>query len=377
MSYNNEPKRRPDFTVNQQQPFNAEPPCDALIRNYVTPNDYFYVRNHAPVPSLPGESYRLMIGGDVPQPISLSLSELKSQFPKVQVMATLMCAGNRRDELNKIKTVKGVTWGPAAISNGIWGGVPLRLVLHAAGIIESNFRQYHVCFEGFDICKDNTGYGSSIPIPKAMDPQGDVLLAYEMNGEELPRDHGYPLRVVVPGYIGARSVKWLKSIVVQKEESTNYFQRRDYKLFLPQVNWDNVDQWWDKSPPIQELSVQAAILEPKNGAAIDTGSPYAIKGYALSNGHRIARVDVSLDNGVTWEPATTINGEIKDNTNRYWSWFLWTYTVRSMPSPCRIVCRAWDYASNSMPGDAPSIWNLRGVMNNSWHRIDVVSKSKI
>ncbi|XP_071479700.1 sulfite oxidase, mitochondrial-like [Diadema antillarum] len=380
-SYSNEPLRNPNLTINSKEPFNAEPPTDVLREHFVTPNDQFYVRNHAPVPNLDGRTHRVQVAGLVPHPLELTAEQLRSQYEQVTVMATLMCAGNRRTEMASIKKVRGVGWGHAAISNAIWRGPRLRDVLLNAGIekLESQWEDLHVDFEGVDICKENRGYGSSIPLMKAMDPRGDVIIALEMNGSELPRDHGYPMRMVVPGIVGARSVKWLKSICVMAQESTNYYQKRDYKLFPPHVDWDTVDDWWDKAPAIQELPVQGAIIQPKQGEAITTGSPYTIKGYAISGGgRRITRVDVSLDGGKSWEIARLFSkvNEYHAKNKTKWSWEFWEFPVLAFPSPCEVVVKAWDEASNTMPQDLAQIWNLRGVMNNSWIRVKVNSKSR-
>ncbi|XP_041458389.1 sulfite oxidase-like [Lytechinus variegatus] len=380
-SYNNEPARNPNMTINCKEPFNAEPPTDVLREHFVTPNDQFYIRNHAPVPSLDGRTHRVTVDGLVPRPLELTAEQLRTWFPQATVMATLMCAGNRRTEMSSIKQVKGVVWGHAAVSNAIWRGPRLRDVLLMAGIekLESRWEDLHVDFEGVDICKEDRGYGSSIPLLKALDPRGDVIVALEMNGSELPRDHGYPMRIVAPGIVGARSVKWLKSIRVLGHESTNYYQKRDYKLFLPHIDWDTVDDWWEKSPSIQELPVQAAAIRPQQGESITPGTPYTIKGYALSGGgRRIIRVDVSLDGGKRWDIArlfTKVN-ENQTKANTKWSWEFWEYPVQSFPSPCEVVVRAWDDASNTMPDDMSSIWNLRGVLNNSWVRIKVPAKAK-
>ncbi|XP_071826758.1 uncharacterized protein [Apostichopus japonicus] len=382
-AYNHEPKRASNMTVNESRPFNAEPPISVLREHFVTPTDQFYIRNHAPVPVLNGSDHVVTVTGLVPLDLKLTMYQLEHDFPQATVMATLMCAGNRRTEMSKIKKVRGVPWGHAAISNAIWKGPRLQDVLLAAGVhrLESIWDTLHVEFEGVDICKDNRGYGSSIPMVKAMDPKGDTILALQMNGHQLPRDHGYPVRVIVPGYIGARSVKWLQTIRILSHESTNYFQVKDYKLFPPHVDWDVVDNWWDKAPPIQEMSVQAAICQPADGEAISPAGKYTVKGYALTGGgRRITRVDVSLDNGSSWETARLFSDLHNQKTGSHltkWSWEFWELPVMSMPAPCTIICRAWDESCNTMPEDLKQIWNLRGVMNNSWVKINVRALSKV
>jgi len=362
--YFKEPDRNPRFIVNSKEPFNAEPPVSELTRSFVTPNDLFFVRNHAPVPDVSLDAFHLKVSGLVKQPLRFSIKELRDDFSKGTVMASLVCAGNRRTELHKIQPVRGVGWGAAAISNAVWSGVSLRAVLLAAGV-SPDANNMHVAFEGLDHA-NGAPYGGSIPIEKAMDVNGAVILAYEMNGETLPRDHGYPLRVIVPGYIGARSVKWLSSIIVQKEESSNFFQKKDYKVFLPQVTWDTVEPLWESTPALLELNVQAAITFPEDGTVIESGLPCYIRGYALAGGgRRISRVDVSIDGGRRWDMASLVQEK-----GSGWSWTLWSYKVDQLPTPCEIVCRAWDSAFNGMQSGRE--WNLRGVMNNSWYRVNVL-----
>ena len=370
-SYANEPKRNFKFTVNSVEPFNAEPPGSELTKYFVTPNRLFFVRNHAPVPIIDLDTYQLTVSGLVKNTLTLSLTELKNKFRKVTIMASLMCAGNRRTELHNIQPVRGVGWGSSAISNAVWSGASLRAVLLAAGVHPES-RGLHVAFEGLDNVKGSP-YGSSIPIEKALDVNGEVLLAYDMNGDPLPQDHGYPLRVVVPGYIGARSVKWLATIVIQKEESSNYFQKNDYKVFPSHVTWDTVEPLWKVTPALLELNVQAAITFPEDRTVLDSGQPCCITGYAMAGGGRgIVRVDVSTDGGSSWHTATLVQ-ERNSNTSvgAHWSWTLWRHKVDSLPTPCVIVCRAWDAAFNGMPSNRE--WNLRGVMNNSWSKVEVLS----
>lgn len=365
--YIKEPQRHPAFRVNSSKPFNAEPPADILAANYLTPNDLFFKRNHLPVPDINPLTYRLQIEGEGIKSLSLSLEEIHSKFPKHTVIATLQCAGNRRSEMNKIKQVKGLDWGIAAIGNASWSGAKLCDVLTSVGVKEEEWE--HVHFEGLDKDLSGTPYAASIPIHKAMDKHGDVLLAYEMNGEDLPKDHGFPVRVIVPGIVGARNVKWVGRIFVSKEESTSHWQQNDYKGFSPSVDWDTVD--FRTAPAIQDLPVQSAITEPHNGSNISaTCEEITVKGYAWSGGGReIIRVDVSLDGGKSWQVASLTGQQQK--ADRAWAWKLWTLTA---PLPIgqeqlEIVCKAVDSSYNVQPDTVAPIWNLRGVLSNAWHRI--------
>ncbi|EGC40108.1 hypothetical protein DICPUDRAFT_52167 [Dictyostelium purpureum] len=379
VSFENEPYRDPDFIINHKAPFNAEPKPDVLVQSFITPTEKFYVRNHAPVPDICPTAYTLKIDGLVGQPLTLSLNDIKTKFEKVTITAHLQCAGNRRTAMSEYKKVKGVGWGIASLSNATWGGCRLRDVLLHAKIFSKESGANHAVFWGLDFgCPEDNGkpYGSSITVEKAMDIDGDVLLAYEMNGETINRDHGFPLRVVAPGIIGARSVKWLDKITISPHESESFFQRRDYKIFHNGVDWNNVEKYWDKTPSLQELSIQSAICVPAPNSALYL--PFTITGYATSGGGRkIERVDVSLDGGETWDYAELL-GEDKGVCTKYWGWTLFRYTITKLPqlegkdsTKIKLVCRAWDLSSNTQPKDVKDIWNLRGVMNNCWHTVDV------
>ncbi|KAJ8412130.1 hypothetical protein AAFF_G00143970 [Aldrovandia affinis] len=377
--YSSDPPRHPALRVNSQKPFNAEPPSLILSENYITPTAFFFKRNHLPVPKVDPAAYRLEIEGLPNGPVSLSLDELKTRFPKHTVTATLQCAGNRRSEMNRVKQVKGLDWGIAAISNATWAGARLRDVLLAAGYVPGGTVR-HVQFEGLDKDVAGTTYGASIPLRKAVSEEGDVLLAYEMNGEELPADHGFPVRAVVPGTVGARNVKWLGKIVLSEEESSSHWQQNDYKGFSPCTDWDTVD--FKSAPAIQELPVQSAITQPEEGSVVDRSlEEVTVKGYAWSGGGReVVRVDVSLDGGQTWQVAQ-LRGASEEGQEdapspplgQAWAWKLWELTV-PLPEDAQeleIVCKAVDNGYNMQPDSVAPIWNLRGVLSNAWHRVRV------
>ncbi|KAM4699338.1 sulfite oxidase, mitochondrial [Discoglossus pictus] len=374
--YGHDPARHPILKINSQKPFNAEPPPGMLTESFITPNEFFFKRNHLPVPDINPDQYKLEIERPkgVGQPINLSLSDLKTKFQRYEVTTTLQCAGNRRSEMNAIKPVKGLDWGSAAISTAHWAGASLRDVLLGAGYTENTAGARHVLFEGLDCDITGVNYGASISYEQAMNKEAEVLLAYEMNGEELPRDHGYPLRVIVPGVVGARNVKWLSKIAVSEEESSSHWQQNDYKGFNPSVDWDTVD--FATSPAIQDLPIQSAITYPLPGQKIspsdDDDDVITVKGYAWSGGGReVIRVDVSLDGGKTWQVAELI-GE-KQQAGHAWAWKLWQVKapLPTKETDIEIICKAVDSSYNVQPDTVAPIWNLRGVLNNSWHRVRV------
>jgi len=346
--------------VRQQKPLNGGPPSHLITRTHVTPNDLFFVRNHAPVPKINLDEYELLIDGLVDRPLRLSLAEL-AELPKVRLEATLQCAGNRRTDLFALADVPGeVAWGDEAISHAVWGGVSLARLLERAGLKRS---AEHVEFIGLDEIQkgDQTfGFGGSIPVSKAL--SGEVLVAMEMNGEPLSPMHGFPARIVTPGYIGARSVKWVGKINLVAHPSENYYQSRAYKLFPSHVDAATVD--WESGLMLGELSVNAAITQPQPADRLSPG-PITISGYAHAGGERhVARVDVSTNGGKSWI-------EAKQDVARPWSWRFWKVTVDLSEGEHVLVARAWDSAGNSQPESPQQTWNFKGYMNNAWSRVTV------
>lgn len=353
-----------EMIVHDEGPFNAEAPLRRLSESSLTPHDLFFSRNHAPVPEVRPEDYRLTVEGLVGRPSSFSMDDLRG-FPRSEVEAVMECAGNRRDGLIEVAPVPGETpWGAGAIGNASWAGVPLRDVLFSAGVGEG---ARHAAFAGLDLVEKegrSFHYGGSIPIEKALSPE--VLLAYEMNGEPLTPEHGAPLRIVAPGYYGARSVKWLGSITLQEGPSDNYFQASDYKLFAPNVRAEVSDH--AEGLMLGELQTNAVICEPGEGEKVGAGL-VAVRGYALAGGgRRVERVDVSRDGGRTW-----VQADLAGRSEDPWAWTLWEASFELSPGEHHIVVRALDSAATTQPATAAEVWNFKGYANNSWHGVRVVA----
>lgn len=374
--YTNDPSRHPALKPNSVKPYDAETPESLITEHLKTPNDLFYVRNHLPVPDLDAKVYDLEVkvdGGN--RSIKLNMDDLKKDFKQHTLEVTLQCAGNRREEMGRYRKIYGAKSGITAIGNAEWTGVLLRDVLIAAGIREDDDRIQHVQFEGYDVDISGESYSTSIPFEKAISPGGDVLLAYEMNGEPLPRDHGYPLRVIVPGMVGARSVKWLKRIVVSPKESSSFWHQNDYKSTPPFAEWDKFD--FIKASPIYEWPVQSVICSPEEGEAISKDAEITVKGYAYSGGGNVInRVDVSVDGGTTWHQADLQQSPMR--LYKGWAWTLWSaqLPVDTEAAQLQVVCKATDASHNVQPENISSIWNLRGFLNNSWHKVNIVLETE-
>eukprot|EP00043_Microstomoeca_roanoka_P001918 m.35362 g.35362 ORF g.35362 m.35362 type:complete len:495 (-) comp11131_c2_seq1:37-1521(-) len=372
--YRTEPQRHPALVVHQDRPFNAEMPPALSMDSYLTPASLFYVRHHHPVPVVEENAYVLQIGGVGITPLSLSLQDLKTKFSAVEVTATLQCGGNRRSELNATEHTQGLKWTTGAISTATWKGVRLRDVLEAAGLTEAEANRLGVRF--INLYPLDPPYDASVPVDKALSVTGDVILAYEMNGQSLPPDHGFPLRAIVPGYIGARSVKWLSKIEASTEESESTWQRGiPYKMCPSHVKTISDELDVGSLPSVNEMPVQSAIMSPACGAIVSKEDESVhVRGYAWSGGGRnIVRVDVSADGGETWMTATLLEGS-DQKANRAWAWTFWEADVPlnfNQGKKVQLVCRAVDSSANQQPESPSSVWNLRGILNNSWHRVDL------
>lgn len=356
--------KHPRTIVHDGQPFNAEPPLGLLRRSFITPGEVFFSRNHGSVPEVDPDGYRLAVGGLVERPLSLSMEDLCGGFPKSEVVAVVECAGNRREGMMEVAPIPGETpWGAGAVGNARWAGVPLREVLALAGVGDG---ARHAAFVGLDEVEGEDGsfpYGGSVPLEKALGPE--VLLAYEMNGELLPREHGFPLRVMAPGYYGARSVKWLSGIELRETPSENHFQASEYKLFPPNATEETADL--SEGLMLGEMQVNAAVCEPGEDEESSAG-PVSVRGYALAGGgRRVERVDVSQDGGETWTQA-----DLGEGAEEPWAWTFWEATIDLGPGEHRVVVRAVDSSAATQPKAAAEVWNFKGYANNSWHGVRVV-----
>ena len=355
-------RRKPHLIVHSRSPYNAEPPLDRLRAAFLTPQADFYVRSHGDIPDLDASAYRLQVGGAVTTPLDLSLDALRSRFDERTVTAVMQCAGNRRADLQAVKPVSGDPWAGGAIGNATWTGVALADVLRAADVDEATDR--HVAFTAHDTVKEegeNFAFAVSIPLAKAMTP--DVLLAFAMNGEPLAPEHGHPLRVVVPGYAGVRSPKWLAAITVQDEACDSPIQQADYKFLPSQFTKETLD--WSQGMTIDEMPLNAAICEPARYAEVEAG-PRVVRGYAIATGRAIARVDVSADGGRTWMQA-----EIEARPDAPWAWTFWSARVDLPQGERELVVRAFDAAGQTQPERPDDTWNFKGYLSAAWHRVPI------
>ncbi|EED24630.1 nitrate reductase, putative [Talaromyces stipitatus ATCC 10500] len=362
-----------------KHPLNGESDIEALFNaGLITPNELHYVRNHGYVPHLLWETHSIDIDNGL---MDLSMDDLANEFDAINIAVVLVCDGNRRKELNMIRQTKGFNIGPGAMSCAFWKGPLVRDVLLAAGI--EDYDPYHeprrrwVNFEGADEPSEGK-YATSIPFAYVMDPENDVILAYEMNNVRLPPDHGYPVRLMVPGYIGGRCVKWLHRIWISDTENNSHYHIWDNRV-LPSFIRDKDSEFAHAmfnhpSTACNEQNLDSIIVKPAQGETIrlsdvNTNKLYRIEGIAhAGGGHEVQRVEVSLDDGETWLycvrnfPKYPVR-----HGNKFWTWIYWhvdvglTHLVRAQS----IIVRCFDVFKNTQPKE-PS-WNIMGMMNNCWY----------
>jgi len=344
------------------EPYNAEPEPGALIERFLTPQALFYVRSHGPVPNLPS-NHRIQVSSVGDAKRSFSMDDLKVQFTTRSVTAVLQCAGNRRTAFQQVGKTSGDPWDVGAIGNAEWTGVRLADVLDAVGASDAS--NLFVAFTGADQVEvegEEAAFGVSIAMAKARAP--DVLIAWAMNGETLTPEHGAPLRLVVPGYAGVRSAKWLTRIEVRNTPSDAPIQARDYKLYPADMTGDTVD--WSQGLTINAMPLNAAICSPNSGESIAAGK-VRIQGYAVAYDRGISRVEISVNGGLNWMQAT-----FADDPDVRWGWRRWSLEALLAKGLQHLVVRAFDEAGQGQPERPDTMWNHAGYLCAAWHHVYVL-----
>lgn len=376
-----------------RHPFNCEPPTGELAKEgFFTPPNLHIIRNHGAVPKLSWDTHIIKIGGLVPIPMKLSMDELTKKYPKTEFPVSISCCGNRRKEMNMIKQTIGFNWGTGAIGTCIYKGVLVRDILITAGIDPSDVSGKYVEFIGTDDLPNKSGgkgpfedepwgekvkYGTSIPLSKVMSFADEVMIAFECNGDRLHPDRGYPCRLVIPGYIGGRMIKWLARINVLDHESHNCYHYWDNKYLPPQVTAEKAakEGWWYKQEYIiNELSLNSVITYPNHGDSLPLAKyidkKITLKGYAHSGGGRpVTRVEISTNQGEVWDLADIHRHEQPNPYGKVWCWVWWSFEVDAAQLQDEIWVRAWD-TSNSPQPERP-VWTLMGQSSNHIFRVKV------
>jgi len=351
-----------DMLVRSVRPEDLEMPLSGFA-DYITPIEHFFVRTHVYVPKVSLETWRLKVDGEVAAPATLTMDELR-RMPSVELVSVVECAGNGRAFYEP--PVPGLQWGNGAVGNGRWKGVRLADVLKRAGIKES---AKEIVFDGADAPLGTMpDFQRSIPVKKALD--GNTILAYEMNGETLPLKHGFPLRVVAPGWASDSWVKWVTSIRVLDKEFDGFWMKGSYRHpGKPVAPGTTVPM--DQMQPVASLRVKSVIATPADGSQALVGKAVAVRGVAWSgDAGPVTSVDVSVDGGRTWKQAA-----LRPDQRTQFGWRQWEFTwTPQQEAYYTIMARARDAAGNTQPLDQE--WNPSGYLWNVVPRLglDVVKE---
>jgi sulfane dehydrogenase subunit SoxC len=333
-------------------------PLEAL-RYDVTPLGLHYLLIHFDIPHVDAGSWSLAIGGHVRTPVSLGLDKLRER-PKVTLACTLECAGNSRARLSP--RALSQPWLEEAVGTAEWTGTPLRPLLEEAGVEEG---AVEVLFTGLDRGIQGGiehAYERSLPLEEAL--RSELLLAYEVNGQPLPPQHGFPLRLIVPGWYGMTHVKWLERITVLTEPFEGFQQAQQYKRKQSEE---------DPGVPVTRMLPRSLLIPPGIPDFPDrqrflSPGPCALEGRAWSGWAPVTRVEVSVDGGRSWEEAAL------DEAVGEFGWARWTYLWQdARPGEHELCSRATDGAGNIQPVEPE--WNFGGYVNNSVQRVPVTVRS--
>ncbi|KAG0155002.1 hypothetical protein PDIDSM_575 [Penicillium digitatum] len=384
-------KGTPDYHVHRDprlirltgiHPFNVEPPLTALYdEGFLTSPELFFVRNHGAVPQVHDEDipdWEISIEGLVEKPRVLTFREVLQKYDQITAPITLVCAGNRRKEQNTVRKSKGFSWGAAGLSTALFTGPMMADILRRAKPLR---QAKYVCMEGADALP-NGFYGTSVKLNWAMDPNRGIMLAHKMNGEDLRPDHGRPLRAVVPGQIGGRSVKWLKKLVLTDAPSNNWYHINDNRVLptmvTPEMSAQNRKWWADERYAIYELSVNSVAVYPRHEEEIDlltAGPTYIAKGYAYAGGAwRLSDIKYAEDRYRNFD-GDLFGGKIDmwwREASFCWSFWSLEVPVVDLETSDAILVRAVDEALSTMPRDM--YWSVLGMMNNPWFRVTITKQ---
>ena len=320
----------------------------------ISPNEGHFIRSHFPAPQINISDWSLTVDGDVDSPLNLSYDDL-IKMPSHEVVNLMECAGNSRSTMQP--PAEGVQWDNGAVSVSCWKGVSLKTVLEQASHKSS---ATDVLFIGVDsgnvpAAGTSMAYEMSVPMAKLLDQ--DTLLAYEMNGKPLPKDHGFPIRLLIPGWYGMASVKWLSKITVM-DHPNGGFHELDYR-FYPATDGKSDA----KIERVSSLKVKSLISTPSKGNILEPGR-HTIKGVAWSGDGRITKVEVSTDDDRSWREA-----KLEEPSGAY-SWQHWEIDWdASNLGHSLLRSRATDSAGNVQPMLAT--WNYRGYQVNSIHSVPI------
>lgn len=351
-------EKDPVMKVLTERPLTANVTAENL-NDAVTPTNRLFIRNNLLTPDLQAAGHTLTIKGFVDKPMTLTLDDLKSAFPAVTVQGMLECAGSGRTAFSPLP--KGTPWNPlGGYGCPRWTGASLRDILKAAGVKPD---AVHVAFFGADFGELPTAppVARSIPMSKALEP--NTLVAWAINGEPLPKIHGFPLRMMVPGWVASASTKWLVGIEVLDAPFKGTYMDDSYRVPVhPVAPGEKMPK---ESVSTEAWPVKSVITAPAPGVKFKIGDSITVTGKAWAGEQSIAKVEISLDEGVSWKRA-----ELAKPGDKY-AWRLFSHTVQPQRQGyLTILARATDSKGNVQPIVAQ--WNPLGYFWNGIHRLGVI-----
>lgn len=361
-----------------QFPYNGEPPKKLVTAKPITPNPLHFVRNHGGIPDIDSSKWELKVDGLVKHPRVFTLKDLQNEeiFPRMERLVTIQCSGTRRIEQISMYAGEGdeminAPWAEGAIGTAKYVGISLKKIIKQCGGMAEDGK--HLEFIGADTYfKQNEVMNYAVSVPWSKVKANEVMVVWEMNGQPLPKIHGYPVRLVVLGYIGARSVKWLYRVRGLPTPTRAPVQSKEYLYFNQQVGKHN--QLPTLGIQIQEMPVSSAIMSPWNKQVVIHNGAIEVSGWAYSGGGRWPeRVEVSADGGFSWYAVPNKNLSSKHK----FAWRTW-----HMQLPCEVegwielVVRCWDNAINTQPLEVRNTWNWDLHVTNSAHRVKIYSVNK-
>jgi DMSO/TMAO reductase YedYZ molybdopterin-dependent catalytic subunit len=331
----------------------------SLLDNWITPTEHFFVRNNEHMPRIDSAAWELSITGEVARPVTLKMADLRKIEPR-SVTNTLECAGNGRVFFQP--PIGGVPWSRGGVGNAVFRGPSLGSLLRLAGP-KSTAR--HVAFRGVVLPSPDPPFMRSIPMEKALD--SDTIVATEMNGAPLAPEHGFPARALVPGWIGSASIKWLTEIRVLTQELQGFFMDSAYRLAPASseaaANKATAGEG-QRGAAITSLPLKSIMASPTDGSAIDSAAPVRVFGAAWAGESTLARVEISIDGGKSWQPAA-----LGTEQARY-AWRLWDFKWKPREAATYVILsRATDTRGRSQP--LQMRWNPGGYVWNAADRIRV------